>query len=377
MNTGEIKRIVVNGREYGIEDEQARQMIAEEIAKVIGGAPETFDTLREIADYIEAHGLDMAEIIAGVKANAKDIKVNADAITDEVTRATQAENDIKANAMQYNTLGVATHPDKAEIYGRSINTDVRVVELPAATTEKAGVMTAEDKKALDTATSRALRALFIAVGAEYNDTGVDKTKTAPWGETVTHKAGHYYLNGLGDITEGQMMDIYNAPHNAIYPLAYTGYANNKNVRTLILKGTGGHASLNNGSIASIFNSCLIETLDFISIFCINGNLDSMFRKCTKLTHIKGTIYCQNCSVDKTFDGCANLKTVDVQRLSKNISFLDSPLITKESVLHMIQKALPTSAITITLHADAYARLAEDADIVAALAAQPLITLVSA
>ena len=53
-----------------------------------------------------------------------------------------------------------------------------------------------------------LRPLFIATGAEYNDTGADKTKTAPWGETVTHKAGHYYLNGLGDITEEEMMDIY-------------------------------------------------------------------------------------------------------------------------------------------------------------------------
>ena len=36
-----------------------------------------------------------------------------------------------------------------------------------------------------------LRPLFIAAGAEYNDSGADKTKTAPWGETVTHKAGHY------------------------------------------------------------------------------------------------------------------------------------------------------------------------------------------
>ena len=53
-----------------------------------------------------------------------------------------------------------------------------------------------------------LRPLYIAAGAEYNDSGVDKTKTAPWGETVTHKAGHYYLNGLGDITEEQMEVIF-------------------------------------------------------------------------------------------------------------------------------------------------------------------------
>ena len=44
---------------------------------------------------------------------------------------------------------------------------------------------------------------------------------------------------------------------------------------------------------------------------------------------------------------------------------------------MINEANPTSAITITLHSDAYARLADDADIVAALEAQPLVSLVSA
>ncbi|MBQ2289766.1 MAG: hypothetical protein II249_03760, partial [Bacteroidaceae bacterium] len=54
----------------------------------------------------------------------------------------------------------------------------------------------------------ALRSLFVAAGAEYNDGITDKAKTAPWGETVIHKAGHYYLNGLGDITEKQMVEIY-------------------------------------------------------------------------------------------------------------------------------------------------------------------------
>ena len=50
---------------------------------------------------------------------------------------------------------------------------------------------------------------------------------------------------------------------------------------------------------------------------------------------------------------------------------------KDSVLYIIQKALPKNAITITLHPDAYARLKDDTEIVAALEAQPLISLVSA
>lgn len=254
------------------------------------------------------------------------------------------------------------------------------VDLGAATTTdiQDGAITAQKLSSdVREKVDNPLRPFYIAAGAEYNDSGADKTKTAPWGETVTHKAGHYYLNGLGDITEEQMMAIYNAPHNAIYPLAYTGYANDKNVRTLILKGTGGHVALNNVSIASIFNSCLIETLNFKSIFCIDSKLDSMFKNCTKLTHIKGTVFCQNCSINQIFYGCVNLKTVDVQRLNKDISFSDSAELSKNSVLNMINNAITTSAITLTLHPVAYARLADDADIVAALEAQPFISLVSA
>ena len=61
-----------------------------------------------------------------------------------------------------------------------------------------------------------LRPLFIAAGAEYNDSSVGKTKKAPWGETVIHKAGHYYLNGLGDITEEQMLAIYRIGNGRVY-----------------------------------------------------------------------------------------------------------------------------------------------------------------
>ena len=64
-------------------------------------------------------------------------------------------------------------------------------------------------------------------------------------------------------------------------------------------------------------------------------------------------------------------------IKSNIIFKDSPALSKASVLYMIENAAATTAITITLHADAYARLAEDSEIIAALEAQPLVTLVSA
>ena len=53
------------------------------------------------------------------------------------------------------------------------------------------------------------------------------------------------------------------------------------------------------------------------------------------------------------------------------------MISVESIVYTIINSKPTTAITITLHPDAYARLADDAEIVAALEAQPLVSLVSA
>ena len=59
--------------------------------------------------------------------------------------------------------------------------------------------------------------VYEAAGAVYNDTGKDIVKSTPWADladddidkTVVHKAGYWYLNGLGDITNEQMRDIYN------------------------------------------------------------------------------------------------------------------------------------------------------------------------
>lgn len=70
-------------------------------------------------------------------------------LNDLGTEFTEADNTIKGNAMQYNTLGVNTYADKAEIYGRSIDGNPKTVDIPAATPTKAGVMSAADKVALD------------------------------------------------------------------------------------------------------------------------------------------------------------------------------------------------------------------------------------
>lgn len=227
-----------------------------------------------------------------------------------------------------------------------------------------------------------LRPLYLAAGALYNGTAQDIQRTAPWGESVAHKPGHYYLNGLGDITEEQMQSIYNAPHNALYPFAY---AHLYNTRTLLWSnGTKTSIPCKISHDGIFFYNTQLESVGSGSsndaLYYANpaGELNGYFRLCSRLKHINIMLqlaYVQK--LNRMFDGCTALVTVYLNKLPCDVSLADSPAIGKDCILHAISNAQPASAITITLHPDAYARLADDTDIVAALEAQPLVSLVSA
>lgn len=349
------------------------------IKGIIADAPEAFDTLKEIADWIKNHG-DVADILATIKSLGDELGQEADA-------RMYADNDTRSKGVLFGGFSNRqTTADEVVIGYKNIDQKSEgAFNIPAATTSTAGVMSAEDKVALDTATSRALRALFIAAGAEYNDSGANKTKTTPWGETVTHKAGHYYLNGLGDITEEQMIIIYNAgvANGTSMSSHYEAYTK---LRTCLQRNPyygyprplGGYSPID---MNQSFQLCTqIEIINVTGTTIYVKSAIGAFQRCEKLVRIYDMLSLGSVSksnLSGIFASCPSLEFVRIKATKVDISFSDSPNLNKESVVFLIQNATPTSAITITLHPDAYARLAEDADIVAALSAQPLITLVSA
>lgn len=227
-----------------------------------------------------------------------------------------------------------------------------------------------------------LRALFVADGAEYNDTNEDITKTTPWGDSYIHKTKCYSFNGVGDITEAEMISIYNA--GKLIKQNYYNYRQLNIKTTLNVPFNGGEA--NGIDLSGVYASSKVQILCLTKYglyghYFYPSNLDSAFSGCTelkkivpilKLMFIISPSYYRN-----TFYNCKFLEDVKLDGLKHSISFAQSSIISKESILFAINKAVPTTAITITLHPDAYARLANDADIVAALTAQPLVTLVSA
>lgn len=118
---------IINGTGEGSTDKK----ITDAIAALVDRAPENLDTLRELAEWITVHGAKAAEMLADIKANADNLA--------------ETKKDIA------NQLFTDSTADKVSITGRN-EQSMRInfsAEIIAATTENAGVMSAEDKKRND------------------------------------------------------------------------------------------------------------------------------------------------------------------------------------------------------------------------------------
>ena len=239
---------------------------------------------------------------------------------------------------------------------------------------------------------------YIAAGAAYNDTGAAITKTAPWADmvdddadkVVTHKAGYWYVNGLGDITNEQMRIIFIETNNFLANVQYSGqgYYSQGTFRVNLplpaYKVTFGRLCV---SYLDAFRSAL--NLEVIVIpeydngrqpnWCFRPiNIQTMFAYDSVLKHISGLINLGHCeNVVSPFLLCYELRSVKLYSIKFSMDIKNSPKLTSKSILYMIANEAATSAITITLHADAYARAMANADIVAALQAHPNVSLASA
>ena len=155
------------------------------------------------------------------------------------------------------------------------------------------------------------------------------------------------------------------------------------------------------NIVSCFTSCYSLLFVDLEFNKITYPLTEAFQSCYSLkrgisikemsVHQFNTMYanCYNINVipcidmqsdsvaNNTFYLCHKLGKASIKNLCVNISFAQSPVISSDSVLYIINNEATKVPITITLHKVAYARLATDADIVEALNNHPLVSLASA
>ena len=195
-------------------------------------------------------------------------------------------------------------------------------------------------------TQQGNRALYEAAGATYNE-----------------ETGFYELNGLNDITEEQMKTIYVQTNHMDYI----------------------------ENMSDVFSGCSFRTnLGFKRLRTTNNrkfNLRNAFRENKQLEVMRlgpdndvwPMIITENGSFNNSFVGCSSLKSIlgylkftsleriiissvpllqdiRIKNLIYNLSIPDSPLLSLESMQYLINNAINTLAITVTVHADVYAKI---------------------
>ena len=207
-------------------------------------------------------------------------------------------------------------------------------------------------------TQQGNRALYVAAGAVYNQ-----------------KTGFYELNGLTDITEEEMKTIYLQTHVMDKLSSYYNIFASSTFRTNLGFNMG--ITQTNGRIVSFRESFFYnQKLEVLRLsFGNNINETRMIRTddmfyafhgCKKLKRIINQIYVYNIKdklyFDHTFSQCILLETALLYKLSASISFPDSPLLSLESLQYLITNAANTSAITVTVHADVYAKIQDETNV---------------
>ena len=216
---------------------------------------------------------------------------------------------------------------------------------------------------------------YEAAGAVWNGTGKDINRIGRMtGDTIVHKSGYWYLNELGDISNEEMRKILIQGRNSDCLSCHTASVSTSLPLRTNLFPTRQPTSINwlNIEVVVIFGNP--EVLDYTTSSYISS-YKAIYTNQTVCRKILTIIDSKVFSMEKAY----TMKRLEFFKL-KNMAlsqYINSPYFREDCILYMIQNEAATSAITITLHADAYARAMANADIVAALEAHPNVSLASA
>lgn len=201
------------------------------------------------------------------------------------------------------------------------------------------------------------------------------------GAVYNEATGYFEANTLVDLTYEDMQKI--MIESGGKPLSITSTALFKkhtgNGRTILLPNYNEYITLYAAAASSLQAAFSQNTT--IEAFILNSSngivryLDYAFYNASRIKIV--SVNAEKIDdISGCFRNCVSLQNAFLSKLKLSVSFDNSPLLTTESILYMINNA-QSATITITLHKTAYARAMADAQIQAALEAHTNISLAQA
>ena len=197
-----------------------------------------------------------------------------------------------------------------------------------------------------------LHDLFVAAGAVWNDAAKNWTVGLVEGIS-TDKMAAIYADTNGRL-RGNNWDsaLYRARSSTNFP-----------PRTLPISLMVGNIDATSAFSASSLEIVQLTTQNKEPLSKVKfSSINMIFTNCSKLKEVIGVMDVSSCSsVTNAFQACILLQRVNISDLSVNLSLSSTSQLSLDSLQYLVDNAKNTSAITVTVHADIYAKLTDPAD----------------
>lgn len=223
--------------------------------------------------------------------------------------------------------------------------------------------------------------LYVEVGAIYNDTGKDIERVDQWGDTIIHKDGCWYLNGLGDLTNYDLLKcwIWGNCIRTKYYFKYNSPREFMNTKTNIQHNI--HDDTQTSLLSEDYTSLTI-TNKYFTTFAFNeknANTANNIKKdltpysmfSTHIIKYYGWIVVGSVT-EPVFNKSEETECIGLV-LTQN-SYINLPKLRADCIRQIIEAVRATDNITITLHPEAYERAIADAGVQTALTNKTNVSL---
>lgn len=190
-----------------------------------------------------------------------------------------------------------------------------------------------------------LHDLFVAAGAVWNPSSKSWT-----------------VGSVTGISNSVMTRIYSLSHNVLNNSNWDSalYSTDIPVNLPPRKTPNQFTNEINVTARSTFTSSNFKTIYICpeSMVVRFSNCIFLFCGCRQLVTIVGNVTFENAAHNDAFTYCKSLQNVKFKLLRYNVNLKDCPLLTLESFQYLVENATNTSAITVVVHADVYAKLTD-------------------
>ena len=306
------------------------------------------------------------------------------------------ENGNKVPVPQYkiNSDNHYTKSDADNKFATKENTDTKVAKTDIvqsvgnATDKIMSQKASTDSFIANTPSGDPMHNMYVAMGAVWNGSGVDKTYPTPWADyaeeeedkVYVHKNGCWAYCYVGDLTSKDMADIAILPkiYHAFPPFFANNFQGRAYATNMSAATSGNLKNYEHEYTSGLETFFQNSNNEVIVLHSSPFDIDYVFKDSiytfaySNMRCILGLMQLIDRDVD-VFTGCKSLKFVFLYKLGINMSFKDCPKLSKHCVRYMIENATDAT-ITITLHPTAYERAIADAGVQTALANKTNVSL---